>query len=198
MLVVDETDAMEVTAEGNPVRLAEMRTQQFDDRKIVVGSTPIYKETSLVLAEYEKSDQRIYECPCPHCGEHHEIVWKDIHWPEGRPEEAHWACPSCGGVVEETGKASMVAKGRWRATKPEVKGHAGFKVNSLISPLANATWEKLAAEFLAAKDNPADLQTFMNLVLGEGWRESGEVQTEPNRSALAVWNSSRFRPPCLE
>lgn len=183
VLVVDETDAMEVTAEGNPVRLAEMRTQQFDDRKIVVGSTPIYLETSLVLAEYAKSDQRVFEVPCPHCGNHHVIQWKDIHWPEAEPEKAAWFCPSCGTEAGEHLKAGMVAAGRWRATRPEIKGHAGFRINSLISPLANASWGKLAAEFLAAKDNPSDLQTFVNLVLGEGWREAGE---ELDQDALAA------------
>jgi phage terminase large subunit GpA-like protein len=183
VLFLDEVDGMEVTAEGNPVRLAEMRTQQFDDRKIVLGSTPVYKDSSLVLAEYAKSDQRIFEVPCPHCGDHHEVQWKDIHWPEGEPHKACWACPSCGGVVEESGKPRMVARGRWRATAPDVKGHAGFRINSLVSPLANASWGKLAAEFMAAKDNPADLQTFVNLVLGEGWREAGE---ELDQDALAA------------
>ncbi|MGP2492282.1 phage terminase large subunit family protein [Mesorhizobium sp. PUT5] len=183
VLIVDETDAMEVTAEGNPVRLAEMRTQQFDDRKIVVGSTPIYTETSLVLAEYAKSDQRVFEVPCPHCGDHHVIEWKDIRWPEGEPEKAAWWCPSCGTETAESYKAGMVAKGRWRATRPDVKGHAGFRINSLVSPLGNAAWGKLAAEFLAAKDRPDELQTFINLVLGEGWREAGE---ELDQDALAA------------
>ena len=182
VLFLDEVDGMEVTAEGNPIRLAEMRTQQFDDRKIILGSTPVYAETSLILAEYEKSDKRIYEVPCPHCGDHHVIEWKDIRWPEGEPEKAAWFCPSCGTETDESHKASMVAKGRWRATAPDVKGHAGFRINSLVSPIANAAWGKLAVEFLAAKDSPADLQTFVNLNLGEGWKEHGE---ELDQDALA-------------
>ncbi|PHR23274.1 MAG: terminase [Hoeflea sp.] len=173
ILIIDEADAMAMTPEGPPILIAERRTMQFPDRKIVVGSTPIYEETSQVLSAYERSDKRIFEVPCPECGDHHEIRWRDIHWPEGKPEEAHWACPSCGGIVDDRGKHTMVAKGRWRATAPSVKRHAGFRINALVSPMENAAWGVLAQEFLDAKDDPTLLQTFVNLVLGEGWREEG-------------------------
>ncbi|MGQ3674021.1 phage terminase large subunit family protein [Xanthobacter sp. TB0139] len=183
ILVMDEVDGMELTAEGSPVLIAEKRTLSFPDRKIVIGSTPIYEDSSHVLGAYARSDQRVFEVPCPHCGEFHEIRWADIHWPEGRPEDAHWCCPGCGCVVEERHKLRIVSEGRWRATAPHVRGHAGFRINALVSPLANAAWGKLAAEFLSAKDDPGLLQTFINTVLGEGWREAGE---EIDDSALAA------------
>jgi len=63
----------------------------------------------------------------------------------------------------------MVAAGQWRATKPEVRSHAGFRLNSLISLLANASWAKLAQEFLQARSDPQELQTFVNTFLGQGW-----------------------------
>ena len=44
VLFIDEADAMEVGAEGNPIKLAEMRTMTFANRKIVIGSTPIDEE----------------------------------------------------------------------------------------------------------------------------------------------------------
>ncbi len=191
ILIMDETDGMEMTKEGSPIPIAERRTMSFPDRKIVIGSTPIYEDSSHVLNAYERSDKRIYEVPCPECADFHEIQWKDIHWPEGEPERAHWACPSCGSVIEEKYKGNMVAAGRWRITAPEVKGHAGFRINSLVSPLENAAWGILAKEFLAAKDDPALLQTFVNLVLGQGWRESGE---EMDDSELA----SRVEPFSLD
>ncbi|GGE96139.1 phage terminase large subunit family protein [Stappia taiwanensis] len=183
VLIVDEADAMEMTAEGSPILLAEKRTLSFPDRKIVIGSTPIFEETSHVLNAYGRSDMRVFEVPCPGCGAFQEITWRDIHWPEGRPQDAHWACPACGSVVEERHKPAMVAGGRWRATAPEVEGHAGFRVNALVSPLANASWGKLAAEFLTAKDTPELLQTFVNTVLGQGWRAEGE---ELDEAALAA------------
>lgn len=170
VVILDEVDGMKTTKEGDPLALAVRRTSQFADRKIVVGSTPIDEETSRVIAQYNKSDKRVFEVPCPHCGEYHEIRWKDIHWPECRPQDAYWACPSCGGVVEHKHKSTMVARGRWRATAPEVKGHAGFRINALSSPLPTADWGMLAQEFLDKKNDPALLQEFINTVLGEGWR----------------------------
>src|ERR1019366_4135904 len=130
LLFIDEADACESGVEGNPIRLAEQRTLSFPDRKIVVGSTPIY-EASNVIKAYGDSDQRVFEVPCPECGEYSEILWKDIKWDEGKPDTAMFCCPSCGVLVDEKRKFSMVSAGRWRATRPEVKGHAGFRLNSL-------------------------------------------------------------------
>jgi phage terminase large subunit GpA-like protein len=170
---MDEVDGMTTTAEGNPLLLAEKRTLSFPDRKIVVGSTPTDAETSNVLARYEQSDKRIFECPCPHCGEHHELKWADIKWPKGEPAKASWWCPSCGTEAEERHKLAMVENGRWRATAPHIKGHAGFRLNALVSLLDNASWGKLAVEFLAASKDPEDLKTFINTILAEGTNGGG-------------------------
>ncbi|MFN7004242.1 MAG: phage terminase large subunit family protein [Roseinatronobacter sp.] len=179
ILIVDECDAMEITAEGNPILLAEKRTLSYADRKIVVGSTPTTSETSLIMRAYRDSDQRVFEVPCPECEDRSQIIWKDIQWPEGKPEEAAWCCPSCGCVIPETQKPAMVAAGEWRVTRPEVHGHAGFKYSALLSLMQNASWGNLAREFLAAKQNPDDLRVFVNTILAETWDDSaGDVLDE--------------------
>ncbi|NJO53789.1 MAG: phage terminase large subunit family protein [Bacteroidales bacterium] len=185
VLLIDEVDGMEQTVEGPPVLLAERRTLSFADRKIILGSTPTHEDTSQVMRSYEQSDQRIYEVPCPGCGDFHEIRWKDIVWPKDRPQDAHWVCPGCGSVVEERQKVEMVEAGRWRATAPHVEGHAGFRMSALISVLPNASWAKLAAEFVAANEDkdPGALQVFTNTALGEPWRGPGE---EIDDAALAA------------
>lgn len=174
VVILDEVDGMSVTKDGDPLALAVRRTAQFADRKIIVGSTPVDADTSRIIAQYEKSDKRVFEVRCVECNDHAEIQWKDIHWPEGEPEKAYWGCPKCGCAIEHKHKSTMVARGRWRATAPEVKGHAGFKINSLSSPIPTADWGLLAKEFIAAKSDPALLQEFVNLVLGEGWRTEGD------------------------
>lgn len=172
VLLIDEADAMEVGPEGSPITLAERRTLSFPDRKIVLGSTPLEEETSHVLRAYGRSDQRVYEIPCPACGTFTAPRWAHIVWDEGRPETAAFECPGCHARIPETAKPAMVAAGRWRATRSEVTGHAGFKLNALVSSLAHAAWGKLAEEFLRAKDDPAELQVFVNTILAEGWRET--------------------------
>lgn len=172
-LAMDEIDGYEITAEGDPIKLAEMRTLTFRDRKILAGSTPVF-DYGPITRLYDQSDKRIYECLCPSCGEYSEIKWDAIRWADCDPDSAHWICPRNGCVVEERFKPEMVALGRWRATAPEVKGHAGFAINCLVSPHHNARWGKLAAEFLQAKRSPETLQPFINTILGQPWKTEGE------------------------
>ncbi len=174
VLFIDEADGMEATAEGSPILLAERRTLSFPDRKIVLGSTPVHDETSHVLRAYAQSDARVFEVPCPDCGVFTEIQWEQIVWDDAAPETARWCCPHCQAEIAERHKPQMVAQGTWRATRPEVAGHAGFRLNALVSLHSNAGWGKLAAEFLGVKDDPSTLQTFVNTILGQGWRGDGE------------------------
>ncbi len=185
VLMIDEADGMESTAEGSPILLAERRTLSFPDRKIILGSTPVHEDTSHVLRAWAQSDQRIFEMPCPECGDFAEPAWAHIHWPEGRPEDAAWCCPACGSLVPESCKPAMVAAGRWRALRPEVQGHAGFRLTALVSLHANAAWGKLATEFLTVKDDPTTLQTFVNTILGAGWRGEGDEIAEDELAARA-------------
>jgi phage terminase large subunit GpA-like protein len=183
VLIVDEADACETTPEGNPLRLAERRTLSYPNRKLICGSTPIFEETSHVLRSYAASDGRVFECPCPECGAFAELLWSAIEWEPDKPETAAWRCPHCRSLVPERAKFRMVTGGQWRATRPEIKGHAGFRCSALISLLANASWGRLAAEFLAARGDPAELMAFTNTVLAEGWQEVG---AELDDAALAA------------
>jgi phage terminase large subunit GpA-like protein len=163
--------------------LAEKRTLSFANRKIVIGSTPVYEETSHVVRGYRESDQRVFEVPCPACGGLSEIMWRHIEWEPDLPETAAFRCPHCNKLIEERHKPAMVAAGGWRVTRPEVVGHHGYRLNALVSVLPNASWGQLAAEFLHAKKSPDRLQTFVNTVLGEPWREAAE---ELDEAALAA------------
>jgi phage terminase large subunit GpA-like protein len=178
ILIIDEVDACEATAEGNPIDLAENRTLTFATRKIIIGSTPLSEDTSHVLRAYAESDGRVFEVPCPECGGCTELMWAHIEWPEGDPSGAKFRCPHCAALVEERHKAAMVAAGAWRRTRPEVNRHAGFRLNALVSLLPNTGWGALATKFIAAKDDTDKLQAFVNTILGQGWRESGEAVDE--------------------
>ena len=197
-LFIDEVDGMEVTAEGDPILLAEKRTLAHPDRKIIMGSTPT-DDTSLIAKSYAASDQRIFEVPCPHCGSFFEIVWKLIVWPSGEPRKAVCYCPHCFEeasrerkierdiftdrpqlIIEESHKREMIEAGTWTAMKPEVTDHAGFRLNSLISLHANANWGSLATEYVKAKRGGlAELQVFANTVEGRVWTSSPDkIDTE--------------------
>lgn len=183
VLLIDEADAMEAGVEGSPITLAERRTLSFANRKIILGSTPTLEATSNVLRAYARSDRRVYEVPCPDCGAFTEIQWSHIEWQPDQPHTAAFRCPECSSLIEERHKPAMVQNGRWRATAPHVEGHAGFRLNALVSTLANASWGKLAAEFIDAKKQPDTLQVFVNTILAQGWREAAE---EIDEAALAA------------
>ena len=65
-----------------------------------------------------------------------------------------------------------VNKGAWRATAP-FRGKRGFHINALCSPWLRL--EELVSDFLAAQNDNARLQVFINTALAETWRDTGEV-----------------------
>ncbi len=177
VVFMDEVDGYEVDlrGEGDPIDLAIRRTATYGNRKIVLASTPLAEETSRIIRTFNLSDRRVYELPCPGCGDFAEVKWSDIQWPKDRPEDAYWATPCCGTVVEDRQKPALVEAGRWRATRPNVEGHAGFQLTALTSCLPTTTWGQLAREFVEAKrGGPTTLQVFVNTILGEAWRGEGE------------------------
>ncbi|MFK8251961.1 phage terminase large subunit family protein [Ancylobacter terrae] len=187
VLIVDEADAMRSGAEGSPIDLAEKRTLSFPNRKIVIGSTPTDTDTSNVLKAYGESDRRVFEVPCPHCGHRFEMMWKDIRWPKNedgshRSDDAYAVCPDSGCIIDERDKPAMVAAGAWRATAPQVRGHAGFRLNALVSLMAKASWSILAAEWLVVHADAERRRVFVNTYLAEGWSDGAD---DVDESALA-------------
>jgi phage terminase large subunit GpA-like protein len=130
---------MEAGAEGSPIALAEKRTLSFANRKLIVGSTPRDEDTSHVLRLWAQSDQRVFEVPCPACGAFTEIRWSRIEWEPDHPETASFRCPHCEALVAESHKLTMIEAGAWRVTNPTDIGHAGFRLNALVSVLPNAS-----------------------------------------------------------
>jgi terminase, large subunit len=192
IVLFDEVDGYPPSAgsDGDQIELGIKRTSYYWDRKIGAGSTPLIAGASRIERLYEQGDKQRYFVPCPHCGHMAPLVFSAEHggaghtmsWPEGQPEEAFFACEKSGCVIEYRHKREMVERGEWRATKPHTakqvargKLHASFHVWAAYSSSPNTEWGQIAAEFLTAKANPETLKTFVNTVLGETWKEKGEV-----------------------
>lgn len=173
-LFLDEVDAFpfDIEGEGDPVNLAERRTTTFSRRKIYISSTPTIKETSRIEREYLASDQRRYYVPCPHCDHFQHLRWSQMKWSDGDASTAMYACEECGCLIEERHKATMLPRGEWRATAEGDSKTAGFHLSSLYSPLGWKSWSAIVEDFLAAKNDPPSLKTFVNTVLGEAWEET--------------------------
>jgi phage terminase large subunit GpA-like protein len=177
VVLCDEVDRYPVSAgtEGDPISLAQKRSATFWNRRFVAVSTPKDKGISRIERGYLSSDRRRYFVPCTHCGEFQVLKWKQVKWPEGKPEEAAYVCEHCGVLLGDGDRVEMVRLGQWRATAP-FNGIAGFHIWEAYSP-----WRKLgdiAADFIAAKAFPETLKTWVNTSLGETWEDrAGEGLT---------------------
>lgn len=195
LLICDEVDAYPQSAgtEGDPIALAEQRTADYWDRKLIFISTPLLAGTSHIERLYLEGDQRRYYVPCPVCGhmdfftfrEHSKEEEEDergrrgaghfMRWPEGRPEDAHFVCRARGCRIDERHKVEMMEGGEWRAAAP-FRGHASFHIWRAYSFSPNARWGQVATEFVKAnRGGPEKLKTFVNTALAEAFHERGEA-----------------------
>ena len=181
-LFPDEVDSYEAEAEGegDPIKLAERRTQTFGHRrKIFLVSTPTTKGHSRIESEYLASDQRMYHVPCPHCGETQTLRFSNLRWTWGDPSSVHYVCEHHGCIIFEASKEALLAAGVWIAAYPE-RHVAGFHLNSLYSPPGWMGWEEIAAEWEEASvdlklGKPEKHKTFVNTILAETYEDRGDA-----------------------
>jgi len=173
IVLCDEVDRypQSAAAEGDPVNLARKRTNTFWNRKVVLTSTPTVKGLSRIEDAYLGSDQRKYHVKCPECGEYFVMRWELLKMLDSRPETAQMACDKCGCLIDEKHKPRMLAGGDWIAGA-EFNGVAGFHLSEFYSPWRH--WREVAEDFIRAKENPEQLQVWVNTSLGETWEEQGE------------------------
>jgi len=185
IVLFDEVDGYPVGGagtEGDQIKLGIRRTEYYWNRKIVAGSTPTVQDFSRIEKLFSESDQRRYFVPCPECGEMQYFVWNNIKWQGNDLNTASYSCKSCGVFIPHSKKRWMVERGEWRATAEGNGKHVGFHIWAGYSYSPNASWSNLAEEWLASKDNPEQLRTFINTVLGEVWQD--EYESKVGASAL--------------
>lgn len=184
-LVLDDLDRFpwEIGEEGDVVTLARGRTKAFPRAKRLFISTPTVKDQSLIDREWDRSDQRRYHCPCPHCGHFQPLEWGGpeadfgIKW-NATLTEAWYLCVSCHAEIHEHQKPGMLAAGRWIAGCPESQIR-GYHLTALLAPIGlGPSWLSLARDWHAAIRSPSTLRAFVNTNLGETWEEAGD-QVEP-------------------
>ena len=175
-LFMDEVDGYpgDADGEGDPVALAVQRTVTFANRKILMVSTPTIKGFSRIEAAYAESDQRRYWVPCPSCGGMQVLEWKQVQWPEGERDKAHYACIHCGATIQDYQKGWMLERGQWIAAAPGASKTAGFHLSSLYSPHGWTSWADIAIEHGQVHRDPPRLKVWVNTKLGETWEEAAE------------------------
>jgi phage terminase large subunit GpA-like protein len=149
LVVMDDLSKFEPTAFGDPEALAESRASGFEDAKILRVSTPMIFGTCRITRAYDRSDQRQYHVPCPHCGNMAPLTWENFRRnidPE-RLHAAHFTCDSCGAVIEHSDKQAMVRQGLWIAERPGGE-HPGFHLWRAYAPQRD--WASIAVDYAKA------------------------------------------------
>lgn len=191
-LFLDEIDRFPESAgsEGDPIQLAERRTETFKhNRKIVKCSTPTIKGRSKIERAYMRGTQEQWQTECPSCKSFSFIRFDDVLFDKeefkdeaGKTDyhvrNARWRCPICQREHREADVKRFPAK--WVAKNPKAlqNGIRSFQLNAFMSPWSD--WGAIALSFLHAKDDPALLQVFHNTMLGESW-ELRENHSEPQK-----------------
>jgi len=178
---MDEIDRFPASAgtEGDPLELAERRTETFrHNRKVVKTSTPTIKGASKIEKAYMTGTQEEWHTQCPHCKAYSFIRFDQIKFDkeeykdEGgernfRVRNVRWQCPMCQGETKEYDTKRCPAK--WVARNPEAveSGVRSFRLNAFMSPWSD--WTDICRSFLKAHDDPELLKVFVNTMLGESW-----------------------------
>ena len=169
VLFADEIDRFPARAgvEGDPLKLAEKRTNSFKNRKLIYVSTPTVAGASRIEKEFNKSTKEEWSLKCPECGEYQILIFN----PNLDFKTLEMTCDHCGTMHSE--KKWKSQPGKWIVTNPEYKGNTrGFHLNEMASPWR--TWKEIRDDFLDAKNDRELLKTFVNTSLGEVWKENEE------------------------
>lgn len=192
---IDELDGFEenIEGEGRPDHLANKRTEGSYFRKMVCGSTPTTEHRSLINSR-AKSAECLLRChiPCPHCGHAQHLVFDNMHMLEaGDHTTTQYGCEGCGAYFDNKQAQEQQADCFWMdpdtglttddgihfrdcdGNDVETPRHVALHIWSAYSPMT--TWADIMREFLARKDNPAELQTWVNQTRGETWKERGDA-----------------------
>ena len=184
----DERDRWATSAgnEGDPWELAMARQTTFYNAKAVEVSTPTIKNVSAIANSYAEGTMERWKSKCPHCGEYHEIQWKDIRY-EYETKEVNqkktykvtqilYVCPGCAAVSDEITMKRQPA--RWEADNPDAYAHGvrSFWLNAFVSQWAR--WETIILKYLNAIGNSKKLQVVYNTCFGELWEDRGDLEDE--------------------
>ena len=187
---LDEVDAYpgDIDGEGDPIALAEARTNSFGHRsKIFMASTPTIKGLSRIEREWELSDQQRYHVPCPHCGALQWLKFERLRWELGTARDGRLHLRALRGADRraaqdrDDGRGERAPPGMPTAA-PDVlaeaprRGHRrGSTSRGSTRRSGGSPGRTSPATGRRAQGNDAALKTMKKTVFGETWQERGEA-----------------------
>jgi phage terminase large subunit GpA-like protein len=178
---IDEVDRTEanVNGEGDPIKLAEARQTTFErNRKLYCSSSPTIDDESKIDELYRQGTQREALAECVHCGHMQPLVFEKLRMSEDG-QNALYPCEECGGVMYESDKTKMFARGMWTDGVPGDGETESFTISAMFLPYGWFPWKGLLKEYSAAKvaleqGDEAPMITFYNTRLARCWARAKE------------------------
>lgn len=199
LVILEELEEYErdVGGRGDPADQAENRTLAFRKSgrwKVVRVSTAGVKGQCRITRAWEEGSQGQFAVACPHCAHPQPLRFGQLTWPRGQPERAAYACESCGAVIDERDKKTMLARGAWVHAHPERLGHhASYRLNALYSPFT--PWADIAREAEKVEAGTASAKNFAQQFLAEAYDAANDL---PKADALLLrrdkWQPGRIPP----
>lgn len=180
-LIVDDADRFQREAgdEGDWLEIALMGLATFSfRRKVYLNSSPGIESLSVIKPWWLRSSQGHFYVPCVHCGTMQYLVWEQLKWAKGKPQEAAYECSSssCAKLIAEHNKTDMLRAGDWQHDHPELeRSIIGFHANGLMTPDGlGYKWAEHAAAWERSERDPAKVKVFQNTRLGETHADPNE------------------------
>lgn len=214
LALVDEYDEMlaNIKGQGDPLGLVERRGDTYADFCCAVTSTPrrgvvdsmrdphsglvfwcdapaedIYE--SPIWRLWQQGSRYHWTWPCPHCQDYFVPRFNIIQFdhtlaPVEAAQTVHLVCPACGGIIEDSHKFEMNARGLFVAPgqyikdgvvvgSPTTTDTLSYWVSGLASPFV--TFGDRVKSYLQASEmaDPAMVQTAVNAGFGELYAPGG-------------------------
>jgi phage terminase large subunit GpA-like protein len=153
LVILDDCDGYGSFGEGDVLGLGKARADAFSNKKIYINSTPTVAGNSNIETEFEDSDQREYDMPCPECKVLMPFKWEymqyEVDTKGALKGDVKCSCPNCGYLIDEYKKTDMMLNGIWQ---PRNVGHIhrGYKLTSFYSPHGWLGWNEIAIAFIKA------------------------------------------------
>lgn len=191
VLIYDETDKVETLSN------LDLAMSRIDDsihklRRFVSNPTD---HKGFINLWYEKSDKRVYKCPCDKCGKHSELDWfktvvkqikdeddnvvnqvlRDTEWSPGSPRDIYIKCPEqgCNGnLVRDLKQIDDPANyPRWEPTAYSEYGIVGYHMPSIIS--SKRSIRDMWYKYKDALESPSKMANFYSMSLALPYMDSG-------------------------
>lgn len=181
IMILDDFDGAPIfTSEGDQVMLAGQRIVSYWNGKLILVSSPGEEAVSRTWSYWNKSDKNRFYVPCPECGVMQYLKFSQFRWEKRNPETVTYECESCATRIEPAQKMDMIEAGEWRPTAVcnDYKKWNGYHIWQAYSNAPGSQWPDIVNYFLESKDDPPELQVFVNTVLGEPWRADHATKLE--------------------